>query len=204
LAVLQERQRLARELHDSVTQTLFAANSIAEALPQLLEKKPARAIEYSHELVRLTRGATAEMRTLLFELRPDAIVKTHLAILLQQMAIACAGKTDAVLTVTCDEHILLPPETHLACYRVSQEALNNIAKHSDAAQVTLTFHHMDHEFELSIWDNGKGFDLEHVGANHMGLRFMRERAATIRADLYIKSSQQEGTHISLRGSTLSS
>jgi signal transduction histidine kinase len=202
LAVLQERQRLARELHDSVTQTLFAANTIAEALPQLVEKKPLRAIEYTHELVRLTRGATAEMRTLLFELRPEAIVKTHLTILLQQVATACAGKTDAIVTVTCDEYVTLPPETHLACYRVAQEALNNIARHSEATRVTLALHQTDEEFELTISDNGKGFNPEHVGANHMGLGFMRERAAAIRADLTITSSSHEGTRISLRGSSL--
>jgi signal transduction histidine kinase len=199
LAVLQERQRLARELHDSVTQTLFAANTIAETLPRLLEKKPERAIEYSHELVRLTRGATAEMRSLLFELRPEAIVKTHLSVLLQQIATACAGKTDAAMTVNCEEHTLLPPETHLACYRVAQETLNNIAKHSEATTVFVTFTQTTSEFELVIRDNGKGFDLDDVGADHMGLRFMRERAQAIHADLEIASVPSQGTAVSLRG-----
>lgn len=199
LAVLKERQRLARELHDSVTQTLFAANTIAETLPQHLVKNPPQAVEYSHELVRLTRGATAEMRTLLFELRPEAIIQTPMAILIHQMATACAGKTDADVAVICDEHIILPPETHLVCYRVSQEALNNIVKHSDASRVTVTFHCTPQGFELSIWDNGKGFDPGRVGADHMGLHFMRERAATIQAELHVESARNNGTHISLRG-----
>ena len=136
VAASQERSRLARDLHDAVTQTLFSASLIAEVLPALWENDPAEGRELLGELRQLTRGALAEMRTLLLELRPSALIEADLSDLLRQLAESVSGRTGIPIAVSISGCPVpdLPDEVHVAFYRIAQETLNNIVKHAQAKQ----------------------------------------------------------------------
>ncbi|HSR35326.1 MAG TPA: GAF domain-containing protein, partial [Anaerolineae bacterium] len=135
LAVMEERQRLARELHDAVTQTLFSASLIAEALPELWHSDQDEGEQLLKELRQLSRGALAEMRALLLELRPAALSEAHLEDLLRQLGEATTGRTGAPVHIELDGQGSLPPDVHVALYRIAQEALNNVVKHARASSV---------------------------------------------------------------------
>jgi two-component system nitrate/nitrite sensor histidine kinase NarX len=197
LAAMEERARLARELHDSVTQMLFSASVIAEVLPRLWARDQADGREHLDDLRVLTRGALAEMRTLLVELRPTALTETELGELLRQLAEAMTGRTRVPVTLTVDGQRALPPDVQIALYRVAQEALNNVARHADARAVALHLRCSPEGVELRIDDDGRGFDAGRVASDHFGLRIMRERAADIGATLTIASAPGQGTHLAL-------
>jgi PAS domain S-box-containing protein len=195
-AAAAERDRLARDLHDSVTQTLFSVNLIAGVLPRLWERNPAEARPRLEELRRLARGALAEMRTLLLELRPAALLEMPLADLLQQLAEATAGRSQLPVAVRAEGQGKLPPDVQIALYRIAQETLNNAAKHSAATQCTVTMRWDANSASLAIADNGRGFD-PRVSETHLGLRIMRERAQTIGAALRVTSERGQGTAVEL-------
>jgi signal transduction histidine kinase len=199
LAVMQERNRLARDLHDAVTQTLFSASLLADALPASWEKDPEEGRQLLKELRQLSRGALAEMRTLLLELRPAALVETKLGILLRQLGEAAGGRTGLRITVNLAGDCILPAEAHIALYRIAQEALNNVLKHSRATNVTVGLSCRAGAnnliVELSVSDDGRGFDPAQVPSDHFGLRNMRERAQAIGAELTVVSQPGDGTRI---------
>jgi ligand-binding sensor domain-containing protein/signal transduction histidine kinase len=203
-AVVEERSRLARELHDAVTQTLFSASLIAEALPGALERGSGEARTLLQELRQLTRGALAEMRTLLLELRPAALVEANLADLLRQLGEAVTGREGVQVDVVVDGAARLQPDVHVVFYRVAQEALNNVVKHARAGRVDVLLSHTaganereTSAAELRIRDNGRGFDPDCPPADCLGLRIMRERAESIGATLVIDSAPGQGTEIQL-------
>jgi ligand-binding sensor domain-containing protein/signal transduction histidine kinase len=137
-AVETERSRLARDLHDAVTQTLFSASLIGEALPTVWEADQSEGRQLLKEMRRLSRGALAEMRTLLLELRPTVLVEASLGDLLHQLAEAVTGRKDIDVTVTVEGKYALPTDVHVALYRIAQEALNNVVKHAHASQVMVS------------------------------------------------------------------
>jgi signal transduction histidine kinase/ligand-binding sensor domain-containing protein len=202
-AVAAERSRLARDLHDAVTQTLFSASLIAEALPGSWERDREEGQRLLKELRQLSRGALAEMRTLLLELRPASLVEAKLGDLLHQLAEAGTGREGLPISVTVAGERRLPPDVHVAMYRIAQEGLNNAIKHSRAthAQVHLRYLYPVGEedgeggVELRIHDDGRGFDPGDVSADHLGLDIMRERADAIGARLEITSEPGRGTQI---------
>ncbi|HHY56476.1 MAG TPA: PAS domain S-box protein [Chloroflexi bacterium] len=194
-ATLQERQRLARELHDAVTQQLFSASLIGEVLPQIWANTPDRAQEYLEDLRILTRGALAEMRALLAELRPAAITDTPLPDLVQHLAAAFTGRTRVAVDLAIAGHALLPPEVQLAFYRVAQEALQNIGKHARARTVRIELEVQTDAIRLVITDDGRGFDPERAAADHFGLAIMRERIEAAGGVLHIDSRPQAGARI---------
>lgn len=194
-AAIEERQRLARELHDAVTQTLFSSTVIAEVLPRLWERDPGEARRRLEELRQLTRGALAEMRTLLLELRPAALIEVPLADLLRQLCDAFTGRSRVPALLTVRGQTRLPSEVQVALYRMAQEALNNIAKHARARHVEVLLNCSAESVELAVRDDGSGFDLQRVPADHLGLRIMRERAAAIGAQLDIESQPGHGTRV---------
>lgn len=200
-ATFEERQRLARELHDAVTQTLFSASLIAEAIPRLWERNVTEARRRLDELRRLTRGALAEMRGLLLELRPSALAEAPLPDLLVQLAEAMAGRAHLPVAVTVDgasgSAPPLPPDVHLALYRVAQEALNNVAQHAGASRATVHLRCAPAAVELTIGDDGRGFNPEVTVAGHFGTGIMRERAAAIGATFTLHSRPGEGTVITV-------
>lgn len=204
LATMEERQRLAQNLHDAVNQSLFSANLIAEVLPRLWKRDPEDGQRSLEDLRRLTRGAMAEMRGLLAELRPLVLTDSELGDLLHQLGDALTGRTSIPVQVTVKGSGsspgpgLLPGEVQVAFYRVCQEALNNIAKHARADRVEIDLRHNAGLVELRIRDNGRGFDPALISAGHHGLSIMRERAKAIGAALSITGRPGQGTDIVIR------
>lgn len=196
LAAAEERQRLARDLHDAVSQTLFSANVIAETLPLFFERKPEEVQQGLAQLAKLTKGALAEMRTLLVELRPNALTETDLSVLLTHLVNGFRSRTEAdiILNINGNECPLLP-NVKVNCYRIAQEALNNIIKHAHASRIEVTLNWWSEGVLLSIQDNGRGFNPENIPADHMGIRIMRERAANCDIALEISSTLSHGTMI---------
>ena len=194
-AASAERSRLARDLHDVVTQLLFSINLIASSLPRLWRSDPEMAARSTEQLQRLTRGALAEMRTLLRELRPHTIAETELATLVTQLTDGRAARHDIPAEVHTEIRSDLPTEVHLAFYRIAQEAMNNVAKHANASSLVVDLTGENGRVHLSILDDGLGFDAATVSADHMGLDIMRERASGIGADLTVTSAPNDGTAV---------
>lgn len=196
-AAAAERERLARDLHDAVTQTLFSASVIAEALPRIWTSDPEQARQGVEELHRLTRGALAEMRTLLLELRPAALTEKPLGELLCHLADATAGQLRIPVTLQVEGDSWLEPELQVALYRIAQEALNNTSKHARAGEASLSLHCAPGTVRLEVADDGCGFDAAAVSPEAMGLRIMEERAASIQATFEIESQPAQGTRVRL-------
>ncbi len=198
MAALEERQRLARDLHDAVTQTLFSASMIADVLPRLWERRPAEGRKRLLELRQLTRGALAEMRTLLLELRPAVLTEARLSDVLRQLGDAFGGRARLDIEVNVHGELeagQLPPAVQVAFYRVAQEALNNIVKHAAAGKVRLELEQQPGSVQLHICDDGRGFDPAAVAAGHLGLGIMQERAAAVGAHFELHSRPGQGTSI---------
>jgi nitrate/nitrite-specific signal transduction histidine kinase len=195
LAVMEERQRLARDLHDAVTQTLFSSSLIAEVLPRLWDRDHDEAWRRLEELRQLTRGALAEMRTLLIELRPSDLVEAELSDLLDQLTKATASRARIPITAEVEGDCSPPTEVKVGLYRVAQEALNNVVKHAVASKVRVNLNCKSNRIVLSVIDDGRGFDKSKVPGEKMGLDIMRERVEAIGAELTIESTIGRGTEI---------
>ncbi len=198
LAALEERQRLAQNLHDAVNQSLFSASLIAEVLPRLWQQHPDEVRESLEDLRRLTRGALAEMRGLLAELRPLELTDTELDDLLRLLSDAFTGRTNIPVSLNVVGQGVLPVGVQIMFYRLCQEALSNIAKHSQAGRVTIDLLYESETVTLSIRDNGRGFDPERIESGHYGLIMMQERAQAAGAVLSITSRLGGGTEIAVR------
>ena len=196
-AVAAERSRLARDLHDAVTQSLFSASLIAEVLPRLWDRNPDEGLRRLEELRQLTRGALAEMRTLLLELRPARLTETPLSDLLHQLTEAVSGRARVPITLQVEGDCVLSPDVQISLYRTTQEALNNVAKHAQASQATVSLTCQPECIELTISDDGRGFTPEAIEPDSLGLSIMRERAEAIGARLIIESQMDQGTRIGL-------
>jgi len=193
LAVLEERQRLARGLHDSVSQALYSIGLGARTARELLDRDPAQAVEPVEYVLSLAEAGLAEMRALIFELRPDSLEKEGLVAALTRQAAALRARHGLeVQAEFCDEPTL-PFEVKEALYRIAQEALNNTVKHAQAAKVGIRLDDCEGQITLEVRDDGVGFDpgVEHPG--HLGLHSMRERAARLGAALEIQSGPGRGT-----------
>lgn len=194
-AVAAERSRIAHDLHDSVTQTLFSASIIADILPRLWQRNRSDAERRLQELRELTRGALAEMRTLLLELRPTALVNVSLTDLLHQLADAVVGRARLPIEVKVQGQEELPVHVRIAFYRIAQEALNNVAKHAEANQASVLLALQPEGVDLYIQDDGRGFRMDGVSGKCLGLNIMRERAEEIGAQFTIHSQPNQGTVI---------
>ncbi len=194
-AVAEERTRIGSDLHDSVTQTLFSTAAIADALPEVWDRHPEEARRGLDDLLRLTRGALAEMRALLLELRPASLLEKTLGELLHQLGGASAGRTRTPVEVEIESDGRLPAEVQVTFYRVAQEALHNIIKHAQATEIRMVLVCDDENVSLTIHDNGCGFEENGSSATGMGLHIMRERVRAIHGQLRIDSSSQAGTTV---------
>ena len=198
IAVQSERNRLARDLHDAVSQTLFSASLIAEVLPKLWESRPEMGRKKLAELRQLTRGALSEMRTLLFELRPDTLKDVDLVDLYQHLVNAFSARTGISLSFDQIGHSkAMPVEVKEAFYRIAQEALNNVMKHAQATQASIHLEMLEDWAEVRIADNGQGFDIVDRSSASLGLKIMNERAASVNAELTIASTAENGTVVKL-------
>jgi two-component system nitrate/nitrite sensor histidine kinase NarX len=196
LAALEERQRLARDLHDAVTQTLFTASVISESLLRLGKDDPDVLMPHLEKLYMLNRGALAEMRNLLVELRPEYLLRLHLSTQLRQLADAVKGRKQIDVQVTIHEGKPIPSEAQVAMYRIAQEALNNVVKHSRASRVEVLLDNRADAVKLVIRDNGRGIKLKKADSG-LGMETMRERAASIHASLDIASEAGKGTEVTV-------
>lgn len=195
LAAFQERQRLARDLHDAVTQTIFSASIIAESLQRLWDTKPDMVRQHLGTIHRLVRGGLAEMRVLLLELRPHAMLEADLHTLLNHLSEALMGQTEIRCDIIIEGETTLLVDEKVAFYRIAQEAMNNVKKHSRATEAFVKLRCTSGTTELTIQDNGIGFAPERVTGDHLGLKIMRERADEIGAEVNIGSQLGDGTKI---------
>jgi PAS domain S-box-containing protein len=195
LAAGEERAHLARELHDSVTQALFSMTLVSRSVEMLLDRDPDAAKAQLAQLRDLQREALAEMRALIFELRPGNLEQDGLTRALRTHTAALQGRIGLPVVVesTVDER--LPLQIEEVLYRISQEALHNVVKHANARQVRVEVGRIAKGVRLRITDDGKGFDPDRVPDGHLGLAGMRARAAKVGARFSCRSVPGEGTTI---------
>jgi len=200
LAAAEERNRLARELHDSVTQTIFSMTLTAESARILLERDPSKAAAQLDRLLELAQSALAEMRSLISHLRPKTVAEEGLIPALGRH-IAERGNQDG-LTIAFrlegyEEDRRLPPETEEALFRVVQEGLNNVVKHAQTDRAEIRLCLSDELVCLLVEDRGVGFDITRVssGTSHLGLASMHERVKGLGGTLRIESQPGAGTQI---------
>jgi signal transduction histidine kinase len=199
LTVMEERNRLARELHDSVIQTLFSAVFTAEAAAELLQRDPRRARDEVQKLQELAKDAVREMRSLVFELRPaeievDGLIPTlrkHIDVLRR------VHGTDIELNVQGARRLTIGTEREL--FRIAQEAIRNALYHSRGTRISVDLRMRDSTVSLSVSDDGVGFDpsAPHIRGRHLGLTSMQERAQLMGADLRIESAPGGGATVRL-------
>lgn len=195
LAAAEERQRLARELHDSVSQSLFTATVMSESALRQWDVNPQKARDLMDQLYHITHTALSEMRLLLVELRPASLAQQNLTALIEQLSSSIQSRTNMRIVTELDEIAKLNPEVQVALYRIIQEALNNVTKHAQARQVHVRLAKDAHQIQLSIADDGKGFDLNDIEPTSLGVGIMRERAESIDASFEIESQRGSGTQI---------
>lgn len=196
LASLHERQRLARELHDSVSQALYGISMGAHTARALLDKDPARAAAPVDYVLQLAEAAMAEMRALIFELRPESLEQEGLVAALEKQASALRARHQiAVVTELCAE-----PDVALAVkealLRVAQEAMHNVVKHAGATTIDLRLAELGDDLVLTVHDDGRGFDPTAEFPGHLGLHSMRERVEALGGHIWLESTPGKGTQVS--------
>ncbi len=195
LAVLQERQRLARELHDSVAQALYSMALGARTARTLLDRDPGKAVEPLDYVLALAQAGQAEMRALIFELRPESLESEGVVMALQKQAEALQARYGLQVVMELGEEPVLPLIVKEALYRIAQEALQNSVKHANATVVELRLRELATEMMLEVIDNGVGFHPEQSFPGHMGLQSMRERVTDLGGTLEITSGAGRGVQI---------
>src|SRR5215204_4345062 len=194
-AALEERQRLARELHDSVSQALYGITLGTKTARTLLDKNPDRVADPLDYVLSLAEAGQAEMRALIFELRPESLETEGLIAALEKQAAALKARHEIDVDADlCDE-----PEASLEAkevvYRIAQEALHNTVKHARAANVQIKVGCDSKWITLEVSDDGIGFDAQGDFPGHLGLRSMRERAWHLGGTLEVDSTSGKGTRI---------
>lgn len=197
VAVAAERNRLARDLHDAVTQTLFSTSLIADVLPRLWERNADEARRQLEELRLLTRSALSEMRALLLELRPATMAEIDLGELLRLLTEVMAGRARIPVTLMVEGQCQIPHVVRITLYRIAQEALNNVVRHSGAQHLAVALFCRPDQVEMRFSDDGRGFDPSRVAREHLGLDIMRERAEDIGATLSIETHLGGGTQVTV-------
>lgn len=195
LVSLEERQRLARELHDSVSQALYGIALGARTGRALLDRDPARAAEPLDYVLSLAEAGLAEMRALIFELRPESLEAEGLAAALIKQAAAIRARHGLEVNTFFCEEPAAPLAVKEALYRIAQEALNNVIKHAQATRVELCLDQTETGLTLDVRDNGVGFDAAGPFPGHLGLMSMRERAEHLGGVFTIESAPGAGSLI---------
>jgi signal transduction histidine kinase/streptogramin lyase len=198
-AVAEERNRLARELHDSVTQSLYAVTLYADAATRLLSSGQGEsASDNLHKLRRTAREALGEMRLLIFELRPPILEREGLAAALQARLEAVEGRSGLRTEFHVEGQVQLPPDVEEGLYRIGLEVLNNALKHAQASSISVSLRLDPEATVLEIKDDGVGFDLDAAReSGGMGLQGVAERAAEIEGQLVVESERGEGTRVKI-------
>jgi len=198
LAAVEERQRLARELHDSVSQALYGIALGARTARTLLDRDAAKAVEPVEYVLQLAEAGLAEMRALIFELRPESLENEGLVAAIEKQVSATRARYGVnVMAALCEEPVA-SMEVKEAIFRVVQESLHNIVKHAHASRVDVELAWDDAEIRLAVRDDGVGFDADGSFPGHMGLKSMRERTLKLGGMTTIESARGEGTLITVR------
>ena len=199
LSTVEERKRLARELHDSVTQTLFSIGLTGKGAAALLKSDPQRARAELEHLQELTQAAMQEMRSLIFELRPAELETEGLAAALRKHVDVLRRLHRQEIELEVDGDRRLPPEVEKGLLRIAQEALANALRHASAGRVELALDVRDSRVSLRVLDDGRGFDPEEATtrSRRLGLTSMRERAEALGGALEIDSEVGRGTIVSV-------
>ncbi len=195
LASLEERNRLARELHDSVKQQVFATAMQIAAARALLGQDPPSVAKHLRQAEDLAQQAQQELNALLKQLRPVALVGKGLATALHQHLSAWSERTGITTKLRVSGERKVPLETEQALYRVAQEALANVARHSGSDRLEVDLNYNQHHVTLEITDHGCGFDVETAMGKGLGLISMRERVIALAGDFQVLSRPGEGTTI---------
>lgn len=199
LAALQERQRLARELHDSVSQALYGislgAHTASEALESGESEQAGASIAY---MLTLAEAGLAEMHALIFELRPESLETEGLVAALSKQVAVLRARYKLTVEADLGEEPDLSLESKQALYRIAQEALHNIVKHARASMIILRLTKQECEIILNVRDNGRGFDPAGPFPGHLGVRSMQERVTKVGGTLAIESASGQGTYIHVR------
>ncbi len=196
LAAVEERQRLARELHDSVSQALYGISLGAQTARTLLDRDPASVAQPLDYVVELAQAGMAEMRALIFELRPESLESEGLVAALEKQAAAVRARQRFNVDLTlCPEPEWLTLDQKEALYRIAQESMHNIIKHAQANWIGLRLDAIPGALVLEIVDDGNGFDSGGAFPGHLGLISMRERMANIGGTLAIDSHPGAGATI---------
>lgn len=195
LAATEERQRIARELHDSVSQTLFSINTISASLPQLSDEQPAALPQVYQQLYTLSQSALAEMRALLAELRSGTLENADLGELIRIFVESRQAHTTSHLMFQDIGTGDLSPQIQFALYRITQEAVNNAIRHANAKTIGIVLERNTNSIRLTVSDDGIGFDINAIPATHHGLKILAERSAEIGANLTIESDSHNGTSV---------
>lgn len=198
-AVLEERQRLARELHDSVTQLLYSSVLMAEAARRSAATgNRDRVADALGQLGETAQQALKEMRLLVYQLRPLGLERGNLAGALERRLDAVEKRAGIKASVVVHGPVTLPPDSEEGLFFIAQEALNNALKHARADAVVVEIGASDGRFHLRVVDNGVGFDPQQPGdRGGMGLTNMRERAEELGGSLVIHSAEGQGTVVSV-------
>jgi len=197
-AALEERQRLARELHDSVSQALYGIALGSKTARTLLDQNPERAADPIEYVLSLAEAGLAEMRALIFELRPESLEQEGLVAALEKQAAALRARHEiGVEAILCEEPEA-SPEAKEAVYRIAQEALHNTVKHARANRAEIRMECSSGRINLEISDDGVGFEAGGEFPGHLGLRSMRERAERLGGTLEVEAAPGRGTRIRAR------
>lgn len=198
LTIIEEHSRLARELHDAVSQTLFSIVFTARSAATLLERDPEAARAQVAELQQLAQDAQREMRSLIFQLRPANIEQEGLVSTLTKHVDVLRRVYAAEIELAVDGETRLTPHAEKEVLRIAQEALSNALKHSAAAHVWIRLSMDGDRVSLEVQDDGKGFDPQVPGGRaRLGLTSMRERAHLLGGVLAIDSAPGRGTTVSV-------
>jgi signal transduction histidine kinase len=197
-AALEERQRLARELHDSVSQALYGIVLGASTARSLLDADPQKAAEPLDYALSLAEAGMVEMRALIFELRPESLATEGLVAALEKQAASLRARYGLDVRAELPAEPEAPLETKEALYRIAQEALHNVVKHAQARTVTLCLTRDGDDLVLEVADDGQGFEAGREFPGHIGQHSMRERAAQVGGDVELASAPGQGTRVTAR------
>jgi signal transduction histidine kinase len=198
LAVSQERNRLARDLHDTLAHSLSGVTVQLEAVQALWDVNADAARKMLDQATSNTRSGLTEARRALQALRAKPLEDLGLALALSTLAESMAARTGLKLDLDVHNHLdHLAPDVEQCIYRVAQEALTNVARHADARSLRVALTHDNRQLKLAIIDDGRGFDPAAVNGMHYGLKGLRERAEMIGATLEVYSRPEQGTTIRL-------
>ncbi len=203
VAILEERQRLGRDLHDSVTQALYSMLLFADATQLALAAgKQSEATENLSQVRKMARQAMADMRLLIYQLHPPLLEKEGLAAAIHARLDAVESRAGLRTEFRVEGECELAPALQRELYRIAQEALNNVIKHAKAEHVLVELICADHRCRMTITDDGSGFDVSTAQqSGGMGLRNITERAQQISATLNLESSPNAGTRVSIEVNT---